>query len=50
MRESVLTSPLIKERAETIVPKRIQEIEDAIAQRNFQVFGDLTMKVGLSFV
>eukprot|EP01102_Stenamoeba_stenopodia_P017553 TRINITY_DN6313_c0_g1_i2.p1 TRINITY_DN6313_c0_g1~~TRINITY_DN6313_c0_g1_i2.p1 ORF type:complete len:343 (-),score=91.38 TRINITY_DN6313_c0_g1_i2:70-1098(-) len=49
MQTSVLTSPLIKDRAENIVPQRLIDIEKAIHERNFPVFADLTMKDSDSF-
>lgn len=42
MRESVETSPLLKHRAEEIVPKRIIQMEEAIKSRDFESFAKLT--------
>lgn len=43
MQTTVKTSPLLKYRAE-IVPKRIMEMSEAIKQRDFEKFAQLTMK------
>ncbi|XP_069757336.1 diphosphomevalonate decarboxylase isoform X2 [Narcine bancroftii] len=43
MQASVKTSPLLKHRAE-IVPNRMMEMITAIKQRDFESFGQLTMK------
>ncbi|XP_073525796.1 uncharacterized protein [Phyllobates terribilis] len=42
MRDSVQTSLLLKHRAEKIVPKRIREMEEAIKNRDFPSFANLT--------
>ncbi|GLV32099.1 Mevalonate diphosphate decarboxylase [Carabus blaptoides fortunei] len=44
MKRSVHTSELLKHRVEHIVPKRTAAIVQAIKDRNFQVFADLTMQ------
>jgi len=43
MQQSVATSPLMKERAERIVPERMQQIEKAILERDFGTFAQITM-------
>ena len=47
MQTSVLTSSLMRERADVIVPARMREMERAIAERDFETFGKLTMQVGI---
>ncbi|XP_078526481.1 diphosphomevalonate decarboxylase [Lissotriton helveticus] len=44
MQTSVETSPLLKHRAECVVPARMEEMTEAIKQRDFERFGQLTMK------
>ncbi|XP_053550961.1 diphosphomevalonate decarboxylase [Bombina bombina] len=44
MQTSVQTSPLLKIRAETVVPGRMKEMIEAIRERDFEAFGQLTMK------
>ncbi|XP_056622472.1 diphosphomevalonate decarboxylase [Triplophysa dalaica] len=44
MHTSVETSHLLKCRADVVVPGRMEQMIGAIRQRNFAVFGDLTMK------
>ncbi|KAM4614590.1 diphosphomevalonate decarboxylase isoform 1-T2 [Discoglossus pictus] len=44
MQTSVETSPLLKMRAESVVPGRMSEMIAAIKQRDFEAFGQLTMK------
>ncbi|XP_030060445.1 diphosphomevalonate decarboxylase [Microcaecilia unicolor] len=44
MQTSVETSPLLKHRAEAVVPDRMKEMCRAIRQRDFERFGQLTMK------
>eukprot|EP01132_Coremiostelium_polycephalum_P004801 gene4801-5987_t len=44
MQKSVQTSPLMKERCATTVPTRMKDIEEAINKRDFETFGDITMK------
>lgn len=44
MKRSVQTSELLKYRVDHIVPKRTTGIVQAIKDRNFQVFADLTMQ------
>jgi len=48
MQMSVRTSQLLKQRAQHIVPAVIDSINDAIRNRDFQQFAELTMKVCLS--
>jgi len=43
MARSVRTSPLLKHRAEVLVPQRMVDMERHIANRDFPAFGDLTM-------
>ena len=45
MQTSVRTSSLMRERTEVIVPARMREMEQAIAERDFESFGKLTMQV-----
>ena len=47
MQTSVQTSSLLAERAEVVVPKRMREMEEAIARRDFETFGKITMQVWL---
>ncbi|KYQ91430.1 diphosphomevalonate decarboxylase [Tieghemostelium lacteum] len=44
MQQSAQTSPMMKERCATTVPQRMKDIEEAIKSRDFEVFGDITMK------
>ncbi|XP_069595480.1 diphosphomevalonate decarboxylase [Ranitomeya imitator] len=44
MQTSVETSPLLKFRAESLVPGRMVEMIDAIKKKDFEAFGQLTMK------
>ena len=44
MQTTVDTSDLIEHRAEVIVPKRMQEIEKAILEKDFETFGKITMQ------
>ncbi|XP_069072581.1 diphosphomevalonate decarboxylase isoform X2 [Pleurodeles waltl] len=44
MQTSVETSPLLKYRAESVVPARMEEMTEAIRQRDFERFAQLTMK------
>ncbi|XP_069492078.1 diphosphomevalonate decarboxylase [Ambystoma mexicanum] len=44
MQTSVETSPLLKHRAECVVPMRMEDMTEAIRQRDFERFGQLTMK------
>ncbi|XP_029464493.1 diphosphomevalonate decarboxylase [Rhinatrema bivittatum] len=44
MQTSVETSPLLKHRAEAVVPDRLKEMCEAVRQRDFERFGQLTMK------
>ena len=43
MQRSLETSPLIRTRAESIVPERIQLIKAAVSERNFESLAKLTM-------
>lgn len=44
MKDSVATSELLKHRANHCVPKRADECEEAILNRDFQKFAEITMK------
>jgi len=44
METSKNTSPLLKFRAETVVPSRLQQIEEAILNKDFETFGRITMQ------
>lgn len=44
MERSVKTSQLLKYRAESVIPERVQEMERAILDKNFPLFAELTMK------
>lgn len=44
MSQSVKTSSLLKYRAESVVPKRIDTIKEAILKKDFETFADITMK------
>mmetsp|Transcript_2635 Transcript_2635/g.7917 ORF Transcript_2635/g.7917 Transcript_2635/m.7917 type:complete len:386 (+) Transcript_2635:37-1194(+) len=44
MNTSVRTSQLLQYRAETIVPRRMKDMEDAIRSRDFSTVAELTMK------
>ncbi|MEE6500463.1 hypothetical protein FKM82_003792 [Ascaphus truei] len=44
MQTSVQTSPLLKLRAQSVVPERMAEMIESIRQRDFEAFGQLTMK------
>jgi diphosphomevalonate decarboxylase len=44
METSRLTSPLLKFRAEHVVQPRLEEIEKAYLNRDFQIFGKITMQ------
>ena len=45
MQTTVETSPLLKYRADVIVPDRMVAMTAAIKDRDFETFADLTMKV-----
>jgi len=45
MQSTVETSSLMKHRIREVVPRRMREMEEAIAARDFQEFGRLTMMV-----
>lgn len=49
MQTTVATSALFKTRAETVVPKAMQEMESAIATRDFEKFAKATMRDSNSF-
>lgn len=49
MQTTVATSTLFKTRATEVVPKRMEEMEDAISARNFPAFAETTMKDSNSF-
>lgn len=49
MQTTVATSTLFKTRATEIVPRRMEEMEDAISAKNFQAFAETTMKDSNSF-
>ena len=44
MKRSVETSELLKYRAEHIVPRVANEMENAILEKNFKKFAELTMR------
>uniref|UniRef100_A0A8C5PN52 Diphosphomevalonate decarboxylase n=1 Tax=Leptobrachium leishanense TaxID=445787 RepID=A0A8C5PN52_9ANUR len=44
MQTSVQTSPLLKFRAESVVPERMKDMIEAIKKKDFEAFGQLTMK------
>ncbi|XP_030620562.1 diphosphomevalonate decarboxylase [Chanos chanos] len=44
MQTSVETSRLLKHRADSVVPERMEEMISAIRRRDFAAFGELTMK------
>lgn len=45
MQTTVETSSLLQHRANTVVPLRMKQMEDAILKKDFQTFGRLTMMV-----
>uniref|UniRef100_A0A4W3IWT2 Diphosphomevalonate decarboxylase n=1 Tax=Callorhinchus milii TaxID=7868 RepID=A0A4W3IWT2_CALMI len=49
MQTSVKTSPLLKHRAEKIVPERMKEMTEAIQCRDFESFAQITMKESNQF-
>ncbi|XP_043287230.1 diphosphomevalonate decarboxylase isoform X2 [Venturia canescens] len=49
MKRGVETSEFLKYRAKSIVPKRVEEMERAIMEKNFVRFAELTMKDSNSF-
>jgi len=49
MQHTVATSTLFVQRAKHVVPERMQKMKDAIQQRDFATFADLTMKDSNSF-
>jgi len=49
MQQTVATSSLFAERVSGTVPKRMREMKDAIAKKDFAAFADLTMKDSNSF-
>lgn len=44
MSRSVATSPLLKHRTAVVVPQRIEEMKQAIAEKNFSKFAELSMQ------
>ncbi|XP_017074430.1 diphosphomevalonate decarboxylase [Drosophila eugracilis] len=44
MQQTVKTSQLIKHRVEKVVPERITQLREAIANHDFQTFAEITMK------
>ncbi|XP_029000979.1 diphosphomevalonate decarboxylase [Betta splendens] len=44
MQTSVLTSSLLKHRAESVVPGRMMEMNEAVQRKDFPAFAELTMK------
>ena len=44
MQATVKTSTLFKERAESVVPKRMELMKEAILERDFEAFAELTMR------
>ncbi|KAN0007060.1 hypothetical protein ACTFIU_005254 [Dictyostelium citrinum] len=44
MQKSAATSVMMKERCAVTVPNRMREIEEAINKKDFETFGDITMK------
>lgn len=49
MKLSVENSELLKYRADICVPKRVNDMEKAIREKNFPTFGELTMKESNQF-
>lgn len=49
MQTTVATSDLFQWRIKEVVPKRFEEMKKSIIERDFQTFGDLTMKDSNSF-
>ncbi|KND96648.2 hypothetical protein QG37_06946 [Candidozyma auris] len=49
MQSTVATSDLFQYRIKEVVPKRFEDMKKAIQDRDFEVFGDLTMKDSNSF-
>lgn len=49
MQTTVATSSLFPHRATVVVPQRMKEMEEAIAKRDFDAFGLITMKESNSF-
>ena len=45
MQTTVHTSPLMAERTEVIVPRRMKQMEQAISEKDFESFGKITMQV-----
>jgi len=44
MQSTVKTSPLLKERIEQVVPKRMEEMVKAIKNKDFNMFAEITMR------
>jgi diphosphomevalonate decarboxylase len=49
MRTSVETSELLKYRADVIAPRRCEEMTEAIVERDFTKFAELTMRESNQF-
>lgn len=49
MQSTVATSDLFQWRIKEVVPKRFEQMKKSIAERDFQTFGELTMKDSNSF-
>ena len=49
MQATVKTSTLFKERAQSVVPKRMELMKKAILERDFETFAELTMRDSNSF-
>ncbi|KAJ8407934.1 hypothetical protein AAFF_G00269780 [Aldrovandia affinis] len=49
MQTSVETSPLLKHRADSLVPGRMEDMINAIRQCDFAAFGELTMKAIVAY-
>ena len=45
MQTTVQTSSLMRERTEVVVPRRMQEMEKAISEKDFESFARTTMQV-----
>ena len=50
MQTSVNTSQLLDFRAKNTVPKRLEQMTEAIQNRDLQTFAELTMKVSIESV
>lgn len=49
MQTTVATSDLFKRRAEVVVPKHMEQMIQAVKDKNFELFGEITMKDSNSF-